>query len=273
MRRGQASALFYCLLSHSSHSIRCLENRYDTIHLSKKYDNSRCWRLSDRVFTYASDTFIKREVRPNERWLNLWGEPITAPWSAERLQNEAATLQFISEHTTIPVPKVMSFEKIWGSYQLVVERIDGIRLNALEDDEEALKIATKFITTSVLPQLRELKSPTIGSLMGIVILPPRAKPFLPHKEKSWPAKTSFEPEYSFCHNDLSLDNILIDPYTREVKAIIDWEYSGFYPPGFEAPLWTMRPARQEYYALGAPEIQCLVDFLSDPDAVSFQSHN
>ncbi|WEW57273.1 hypothetical protein PRK78_002738 [Emydomyces testavorans] len=148
-----------------------------------------------------------------------------------------------------------------------------IRVNALEDDEEAVEIATNFITTSVLPQLRELKSATIGSLTGTVMLTPRASEFSPHREKSWPARASFGPEYSFCHNDLSLDNILIDPDTREVKAIIDWEYSGFYPPGFEAPLWTMRPATEKYANIEVPGIQNLVDFLSDPDAVSFQTHN
>lgn len=38
----------------------------------------------------------------------------------------------------------------------------------------------------------------------------------------------------FCHNDLSASNVIVDPDTLAIKAIIDWEYAGFYPPEFEA---------------------------------------
>lgn len=38
----------------------------------------------------------------------------------------------------------------------------------------------------------------------------------------------------FCHNDLSTHNIIVDPETLNVKAIIDWEYVGFFPAEFEA---------------------------------------
>ncbi len=37
----------------------------------------------------------------------------------------------------------------------------------------------------------------------------------------------------FCHNDLSAPNVIVDRDTLEVKAIIDWEYAGFYPKEFE----------------------------------------
>ncbi|PGH16260.1 hypothetical protein AJ80_05283 [Polytolypa hystricis UAMH7299] len=33
----------------------------------------------------------------------------------------------------------------------------------------------------------------------------------------------------FCHNDLSAYNVIVDTETLKVKAIIDWEYAGFYP--------------------------------------------
>lgn len=38
----------------------------------------------------------------------------------------------------------------------------------------------------------------------------------------------------FCHNDLSTYNVIVDPETLKVKAVIDWEYAGFYPQDFEA---------------------------------------
>jgi len=37
----------------------------------------------------------------------------------------------------------------------------------------------------------------------------------------------------YCHNDLSTNNVIVDPETLKVNAIIDWEYAGFYPEQFE----------------------------------------
>lgn len=40
-------------------------------------------------------------------------------------------------------------------------------------------------------------------------------------------------EYIFCHNDLSQQNIIVDPHSLKIRVIIDWEYVGFYPENFE----------------------------------------
>lgn len=37
----------------------------------------------------------------------------------------------------------------------------------------------------------------------------------------------------FCHNDLSTHNVIVDPDTLRIKAILDWEYAGFFPAEFE----------------------------------------
>lgn len=37
----------------------------------------------------------------------------------------------------------------------------------------------------------------------------------------------------FCHNDFSAHNVIVDPETLKVNAVIDWEYAGFYPNEFE----------------------------------------
>jgi Ser/Thr protein kinase RdoA (MazF antagonist) len=42
----------------------------------------------------------------------------------------------------------------------------------------------------------------------------------------------------FCHNDLSANNVIVDPETLNIRAIIDWEYSGFFPAEFEARFYT-----------------------------------
>jgi aminoglycoside phosphotransferase len=41
------------------------------------------------------------------------------------------------------------------------------------------------------------------------------------------------PGYVFQHGDLAAHNIIMDPRTVQVKALIDWEHAGFSPPGME----------------------------------------
>ena len=35
--------------------------------------------------------------------------------------------------------------------------------------------------------------------------------------------------------------IFVDPVSFVIISIINWEYTGFYPPEFEFPLWTTHP--------------------------------
>lgn len=52
-------------------------------------------------------------------------------------------------------------------------------------------------------------------------------------EVAWSLSPSDRREFVFRHNDLGQQNILVDPQTLKIKAIIDWEYAGFYPARFE----------------------------------------
>ena len=40
-------------------------------------------------------------------------------------------------------------------------------------------------------------------------------------------KTRDARDLVFCHNDLSANNVIVDPKTLKIAAIIDWEYAGF----------------------------------------------
>jgi hypothetical protein len=51
--------------------------------------------------------------------------------------------------------------------------------------------------------------------------------------QQWKMRPHESEDLVFCHNDLSTHNIIVDPETLKVKAIIDWEYAGFYPQEFE----------------------------------------
>lgn len=46
-----------------------------------------------------------------------------------------------------------------------------------------------------------------------------------------------ESDLVFCHNDLSMNNVIVDPKTLKIKAIVDWEYAGFFLPEFELPFY------------------------------------
>lgn len=224
--------------------------------------DSGYWVTSDRFYSYDDRTFTKRELRLSEQKFNWKREIIKAPWTRERLQNEFKALEFIAAKTTIPVPKVLRFEQVWGAYQLVMERVNGKPLDRIKDNRaEALLNAEDFINTTVLPQLRSLKSCSIGALIGVVIPPVRIT--TRDKRGTWPAKVANTPLFSFCHNDLAQHNVLINEDTLQVEAIIDWELSGYYPSEFEAPLWTIAWNEPGYHDIEADKIEDLIYFLSD----------
>lgn len=51
--------------------------------------------------------------------------------------------------------------------------------------------------------------------------------------RPWRLKPREVKDLVFSHNDPSTYNVVVDPDTLKIKAIIDWEYAGFYPPEFE----------------------------------------
>ncbi|KAJ4150032.1 hypothetical protein LMH87_010800 [Akanthomyces muscarius] len=39
--------------------------------------------------------------------------------------------------------------------------------------------------------------------------------------------------YNFQHGDLGAFNIMMDRHTLQIKALLGWEFAGFFPPGLE----------------------------------------
>lgn len=158
--------------------------------------------------------------------------------------------------TTIPVPQLLSH----GSYAdgrryLVTELIEGVLLDQLPNkgcsrpegqkhtDGKACEIcsaqaysnALRFIQDTVLPQLANLRSHDRG-ISGFVMPPSWLTPDLqpPWKGKThWKTLSQQVDAYVFQHGDIAAHNLMMDPQTLEVKALIDWEYAGFFPPGME----------------------------------------
>ncbi|PGG99278.1 hypothetical protein AJ79_08584 [Helicocarpus griseus UAMH5409] len=199
--------------------------------------DSGCWRTTGRIYTYSPTSFTKRELRPHERKGNKFGEIL----NCRGPQSVFRTNMMLSDSS--PPTQQSRCRK-----------------------EEALSNTEYFITNSVLPQLRSLKSAAIGSLRGGVVIPP-ARITSRDKRTYWPAKVSAKPVYNFCHDDLVQHNIMINVDTLQVEAIIDWELSGFYPPEFEEPLWRMRWDDEGYHDMGAHKVDSLIDFLQDPCAL------
>ncbi|KAJ5249290.1 hypothetical protein N7468_000741 [Penicillium chermesinum] len=185
----------------------------------------------ERGYYHFDRIFIKRSLRPSEFKTSQRGLHVPR-LGKERLQNEAETLRFIQRKTNIPVPTVYGAFDMDDSYYLITEYIRGTPMSQLSDDEKEI---VRDEISQHLATLRELKSDTIGGPAGIVIPPYRV--MRRTDNDVWPKKSSQTTEYVFCHNDLSQPNIIVDPDTLKIRAIIDWEYAGFFPQYFEAPFY------------------------------------
>jgi hypothetical protein len=159
--------------------------------------------------------------------------------SRERLQNEADSLRFVAMMTDIPVPKVLALFEDFGSTYLVTEMVPGVEMSRLreEDKRPVYRQLAKYMTT-----LHTLRSNILGGPGGQVIVP-RPVMRATHQDewnlmKGNPVEGDLLPRYVFCHGDLSEHNVIVNPETLEVRAILDWEHAGFWPEFFEGEIYT-----------------------------------
>ncbi|KAK5987160.1 hypothetical protein PT974_11278 [Cladobotryum mycophilum] len=186
----------------------------------------------ERKYYSRDNTFIKRSLRPSEYRTGYRGLHVPR-LGKERLMNEAESLQYIRKHTDIPVPTVFCHFEEDDAYYLVTEYIDGVNMADLDDEQKA--VVRKELEIH-LAKLQNLKSKKIGGPSGLVIPPYRV---MQQTEKdNWHTRASSQDEYVFCHNDLSQHNVVVDPNTLKINAIVDWEYAGFFPARFESPYYT-----------------------------------
>ncbi|KAJ0164938.1 hypothetical protein CTA2_12808 [Colletotrichum tanaceti] len=185
----------------------------------------------ERKYYRRGGAFVKRSLRPREFRTGYRGLHVPR-LNTERLMNEAESLRFIRLHTEIPVPKVYCDFEDDDAYYLITEYVEGVGMSELTDDQKAVvrKELEGHLTT-----LKNLKSNRIGGPSGIVIPPDRA--LRSTDTDTWSLRLSDWDEYVFCHNDLSQQNIIVNPDTLRIEAIIDWEYAGFFPPYFEWPFF------------------------------------
>lgn len=147
--------------------------------------------------------------------------------------NEAESLQFIRQRTDIPVPTVYCHFLDDDAYYLISEFVEGISMADLSDEQKPMVCEELARHTAKLSTLR---SSRLGGPSGIVIPPYRVLKLA--ESDRWNLQPSASDEYVFCHNDLSQQNVIVDPESLKIKAIIDWEYAGFFPSYFEYPFYT-----------------------------------
>ena len=208
----------------------------------------------ERKYYRSGISYTKRTLRKHEFKMGHYGL-YTPRLSYERLQNEAACLRFVADMTNIPVPEVFADFEDDGAFYLVTRYIDGVLMNDLPEDDKA---TINRELENYLQSLHNLKSDKVGGPSGLVV-PPR-----PVMEKTnqdeWLPQSSDTEGFIFCHNDLSEYNIIVDPENLKIKAIIDWEYGGFYPAFFESPIYT-RQGPKAQVANDEERVSRMIEFL------------
>lgn len=176
---------------------------------------------------------MKRSLRPSEYKLDYRGEIHNPSGSREKLENEAASMQFIKNVTDIPVPRVLEAYEEDGSFHLWTELIHGVPMAELLPSDQAVVIGE---VERHLKTLHDLRRNRVGGPTGITSLPPSVTDHF-KRDKKWTSKSFPAEEYVFCHNDLSQSNIIVNPETLQIAGIIDWEFAGFFPEYFETPFF------------------------------------
>lgn len=218
---------------------------------------------AERAYYKCGGIFVKRSLLPHERPIQPNGTPFVPSYDKARLQNEATSLNYIRKHTKIPVPKVYAAFENHGCYFLITEFIDGVQMSQLPESQKRF---VKHELVYHLASLRGLRSKGLGNAVGVI---PPYRVMANTGEVTWSLRSSSRREYVFCHNDLGQQNILVDPQTLKIKAIIDWEYAGFFPAAFEGafynragPSFAIRGERND-----VPE---LIEFLQSRQSESRQ---
>ncbi|KAK1765114.1 hypothetical protein QBC33DRAFT_572087 [Phialemonium atrogriseum] len=110
----------------------------------------------------------------------------------------------------MPLPRLQHTFKDDGAFYFSTELVPGVSMSQLTEEQKQV----------VTEELLEVHSR-----------------FWKH-HTCWQPKSDIEKgSYVFCHNDLGQHNVIVDPETLKINAIIDWEYGGFWPEWFEQPYW------------------------------------
>ncbi|CAK7234851.1 hypothetical protein SBRCBS47491_009089 [Sporothrix bragantina] len=132
------------------------------------------------------------------------------------MHDPAAPMAFVDENSRAGRRALYAcFEDDAAAY-VITEYVEGVGMNELTADEQ------KTVVQELEQHLKTLKTLTSNVWGG-----PGGSRMRPREKH----------DLVFCHNDLSAHNVIVDPATLKINAIIDWEYAGFFPPEFEMPIY------------------------------------
>lgn len=109
-----------------------------------------------------------------------------------------------------------------------MEYVEGVGMDSL-DEVQRRKVMEEL--ENHLETLHALQNFRPGGPSGIVIPPYRITEKTARDK--WAPQNRTNETLVFCHNDLSMQNVIVDPVSLRIKAIIDWEYAGVFPESFD----------------------------------------
>lgn len=203
----------------------------------------------ERVYYSYPDRYLKRSLAPSEYRTSKSGRVFVPFRNRERLENEVACLKYIRAETDIPVPDLLDAYEENGSFFVWTARAEGVPLQDLkrEDQLKVLPEIDRHVAT-----LQNLRSNKTGGPSGI-LCPPYIVTNECDQNTTWQQVSAEDFIYVFVHGDLSGSNIMVDPVTLKITAILDWEFAGYYPREHEIPYY-QRPIPSGAQARYFPQI-------------------
>ncbi|KJZ68821.1 hypothetical protein HIM_11795 [Hirsutella minnesotensis 3608] len=191
--------------------------------------------LADKKYFHVGNWFMKRTLRQHEWQSVANGITIIPPTTyPQRWKTDAAILRFLRQKTNIPLPRSECTFEDDGAFYFQSEYVEGVSMKELTEKEK--DVVMQELEDHVAT-LRRLRSDTPGVPGESFMCPPQRV-----TSNGWKLDSCWRPykekgDYVFCHNDLGQHNVIVDPGTLRIKAIIDWEFGGFWPEWFERPFW------------------------------------
>ena len=179
--------------------------------------------------------FVRRTLRRHEWQATSDGALLVPPTThVQRWKNDIAIRRYLRENTDIPVPRSGCAFEDDGAFYLLTEYIEGVVMSRLKRDQK--KVVAEELERH-MATLKALESEVPGIPGEPLMCPPQRV-----NRNQWRQDSCWRPRrrrggYVFCHNDLGQDNVIVDPETLEIKAIVDWGAGGFWPEWYERSFW------------------------------------
>jgi hypothetical protein len=215
--------------------------------------------LTDKKYFHVGNWFMKRTLRKHE-WQSVGDRTLVPPSSyPQRWKTDAAILRYLREKTDIPLPAAECAFEDDGAFYLQTQFVEGVSMRELSEKEKdvVMKEVEQHVAT-----LQSLRSDTPGVPGESLLCPPGRVANSRWKWNSCWKPKDIKGDYVFCHNDLGQHNVIVDPGTLKIKAIIDWEFGGFWPAWFEKPFWK-RPGPSGILEGEEDDVQRCRDWLTE----------